>query len=300
MRELWREDSAAFDLCAQALHTMPPMAAGLMSLALGGEVEDGRSPKQSGREIVALFTSWMNQLPQASLEDESEEIADEEAPEIELTEHQNVLLEALLMLSRSVVAHLARMPEYRAALSNDQAFMDQVDHLQTFTYAATWVHTALLKESNDLLLLDMVGAGGAHVRYENVANCFHLFTLIQCVIGKQLTGGHKPKSAVFKAARNESDVEVNDAAWWHYGNPHDNEPNITSSIWGEGSVSSIPRIDELQVILLWPLILNSRTWDGGFFSPRLEAMMPSIQVEAILSPTECEPWLKRLNLKVRN
>jgi hypothetical protein len=134
------------------------------------------------------------------------------------------------------------------------------------------------------------------VRYTNVANCFHLFSLLQTAIGKRLPGGKAPNASITAAARGISDSNDSDHAWWHYGDPFSPKPDLNASVWGEALVRTIPFVDDVQVILLWPPILSSRGWDSGFFSPRLEPMPPDLVVERDLTDEEAERWMKRLGI----
>ena len=133
-------------------------------------------------------------------------------------------------------------------------------------------------------------------RYTIVSKCFHLFSLIQTAVGARLAGGREPNDAVAQVARGKSSDPVSDDSWWHYGNARSTKADIMTSIWGEGLVREIPAVDGAQVILAWPMILQSRTWDAGFLGPHLEAMPADAVLDGVLSQAECDTWFERLGL----
>jgi hypothetical protein len=61
-------------------------------------------------------------------------------------------------------------------------------------------------------------------------------------------------------------------------------------------LDGIDSFDGSQVLLLWPPVLGSRTWDGGFFSPILFATLPKVNVIRTMFATEVETWWERLDL----
>ena len=87
-----------------------------------------------------------------------------------------------------------------------------------------------------------------------------------------------------------------DSAWWHYGDPNSPEPNAVASIFGEANVDSIPNIDGIQVMLLWPKIFQARSWDAGFFGPPIEASKPSFEIEEELDAASASSWFEKLKL----
>ncbi len=97
-------------------------------------------------------------------------------------------------------------------------------------------------------------------------------------------------------ARGEAFEAASDSACWHYGRGDLPKSDISGSIWGEGSPSQIPRIDGTQVLLLWPPILGSRSWEAGFFGPYLQAMPPSVSVSDELNSEQVDAWWAKLKL----
>ena len=60
--------------------------------------------------------------------------------------------------------------------------------------------------------------------------------------------------------------------------------------------SGIASIDGTQVLLLWPPVLQSRSWNSGFFVPILEASLPDVEVLEVLPEEAVNTWWARLNL----
>jgi hypothetical protein len=199
-------------------------------------------------------------------------------------------------LCQSAVTHLARLPAQREVLGEDTPLLDRLGELQGCSHGAIWVREALLKSSGVLVMLHPTSATGVRLVYTNVANCFHLFSLLQTAIGTLIPGGREPSAAITRVARGKSTGAVSDEAWWHYGNALSNKADLASSIWGEGLVREIPRIDGVPVILAWPAELQSRSWDGGFLGPHLDAMPADAMVESQLTGEETRAWLQRLGI----
>jgi hypothetical protein len=118
---------------------------------------------------------------------------------------------------------------------------------------------------------------------------------------RQLPGGGRPNADVLACARGESHESASDSVWWHYGDPRSPEANIAASIWGEAAVESIPLATSLagsppssdgeRVLLLWPKVLGSRSWDSGFFHPQIQQAPPNVEWVSSLSKKEARAWL---------
>ncbi len=50
------------------------------------------------------------------------------------------------------------------------------------------------------------------------------------------------------------------------------------------------------MLLLWPPILRSRSWEAGFFGPYLQAMPPSVAVTDELNSEQVDSWWAKLKL----
>ena len=53
----------------------------------------------------------------------------------------------------------------------------------------------------------------------------------------------------------------------------------------------------MPVILLWPPLLQSRSWDRGFLTPHLDAFPADAVVEDELGSEESTAWLTKLGIK---
>ena len=171
-----------------------------------------------------------------------------------------------------------------------------MEHLST---GAVWVLQLLRQRSGQLVVLNIANKKGVVVCYENISNCFHLFTLLQAALGPVMPDARTVSEHLLDIARGESEENGHDEAWWHYGQAYVPEPTVAASVWGELGPDSISSIDGWQVLLLWPPILPSRSWDTSFFLPILHARPPKVEVMEVLSPSDVEAWWVRLALPSR-
>jgi len=58
----------------------------------------------------------------------------------------------------------------------------------------------------------------------------------------------------------------------------------------------IPKIEGQQVLVLWPMILGSRSWDAGFFGPHLHGTPPAVTVDAEFTDEQLQDWWSKLKL----
>ncbi|HWZ88414.1 MAG TPA: hypothetical protein VNW92_06175 [Polyangiaceae bacterium] len=274
---------------ADLLGGLPPAGAAWLALTLGTSIERGSDVELTAPPLLAYFRNQLALFPDTPPDDSPDPVPDASA-------EQAALIEVFPAICQAVVAHLARAPERREALAHDQALLDRLEELQYFGWGATWVREALLKSSGTLVALHPPTGVGVRLRYVNVSNCFHLFSLVQTAIGHRISGGRTPNPTVAAAARAEIHEPVNDQAWWHYGDPRSRQPDLSASIWGEGLVRDIPSVEGVQTVLLWPPLLQSRGWDSGFFGPQLAAMPPDVTLEHVLSRDASRSLLQRLGL----
>jgi hypothetical protein len=277
---------------AALLEGLPPRGAAWLALTFGTAVEMGMNPADTAPALLACLRSWMETLPSISSPDEED--ADEDPPEP--TARQGQLIEVFPLLCQSIVAHLARLPAERERLARNAELMDRLERLQAYSHGATWIREALLRTSGTLIVLHPPTAQGYELAYENVANCFHLFSLVQVAIGAKLPGGRPNDDAISAACRGKGMRAVHDQAFWHYGDPYCSTPSLQGSVWGEATVRSLPAIEGVRVLLLWPPLLATRSWDSGFFGPHLEALPADISVRRALTRDECSIWMKRLGI----
>ena len=269
-------DDALVREAASALNRLEPGSVAFVAVALGSAVERGADAMITGPAVLAEMRSWLSRLPARG---------DAASPPVP-TPEQAMLLARFQFLCQSAVTHLARLPELRAELARDTALVERLDDLRGHSPGAWWVFEALLKSSGTLVLLHPPSGVGLRLRYENVSNCFHLFSLLQTAVGTRIPGGQ---------AR-EGPPPDGDQAWWHYGDPRSPRADMGASIWGEHLASEIPRVDGQQVMLLWPMILANRGWDLAFLGPHLDASPASAAVEATLTPDESKAWLDELHV----
>lgn len=279
-------DDGLLLLGAQALHELPPHGASWLALVLASVAEGNGRVAVTGPLILALLRSWLARLPEVDAAPEDDESAEE--PELPTpTPGQAELIDALPALCQALVAHLARMPQMRRDAAKDLPLLDRLYRLERYSHGITWVRELLLRRSGRLVLLHPVAQEGYVVRFENVANCFHLFSLIQHVLGTRMAGARQPDAAIAAAARGHTQAALTDVAWWHYASALSPTPELASTAWGEASPAALPRIGGEQVLLLWPPVLGSRSWDSGFFGPTLEAAPPGISLVERLDHAAC-------------
>jgi hypothetical protein len=276
---------------SECLSDLPPHGAAWLALAFGSAVESGAGAHHAGQAVVDLFIEWLDRLPDPATLEGCEEKSLATTPE------QATILAAMPRLCQSVVSHLAAMPLHRRELSQDEALLERLQALAACSFGIEWVREALIRTSGDMIVLHPPSMQGFKLRYDNVSLCFHLFSLIQGAIGNRLPGGRDPDAGVVEVAREQVHARVGDVAWWHYGSHLSRTADLAASIWGEQAVSSIPSIRGIKVILLWPPILGSRSWDSGFFGPPLHALPANVSIESPLSPDECLAWFAELGIE---
>ena len=112
-----------------------------------------------------------------------------------------------------------------------------------------------------------------------------------------MDGSKRVDKNVLSIALGETSGDCLDSAWWHYGRGDCPKPDIMASVFGEMSPCTIPEINDRQVMILWPPILKSRTWDAGFFGPYIEAVPPRVNIIEELSVERAKEWRCRIGLK---
>lgn len=281
------KDDSLLREAAASLATQDSGSAAWIAVTLGTLVERGASAELSGRAVLDLLQSLLAKLPASgSAED----------PPPEPTREQTTLLAQFRYVCQSAVTHLARLPALRESLGGHASLLERLAELGGYSHGAWWVREALLKTSGTLILFHPPSSTGLRLWYSNVSTNFHLFSLLQTAVGTAIPGGRVADDTVALVARGKSADAISDEAWWHYGAATSPKPDMSASIWGEGLVREIPRVNGDQVILLWPPILASRTWDAGFLQPHLEAMPADAGVERTLTPEETQAWREKLGL----
>lgn len=267
-----------------ALRTLPPIGAAWIAITLGSAVERGLSPATSAQAVVELMRRWLDAMP---ADDDAEDVL---APDV---------VAAFPWLGQAVVAHLARAPDLRARLARDARLQAQLRRASSQTYGAAWVHELLLRRSGELVVLHVESRRALALRYENVGRVFHLFTLLQGAIGTRLPGGREPDLALVEAAMGGAPSSNGDSAWWHYQDAFAADRHFMNSLWAEWSVSDLPLLDGVLVLVLWPPILAGRHWDSSFFGPALAAAVPRVTLVRELDSAEAEAWFARARIERR-
>jgi hypothetical protein len=255
-----------------------PIGAGNLAVWLGASVEAGIEAEPTTQPIMESLLHWCKVLP------------DPVAPP------SPVLLEGLDRLGQGLVAHLSRAPELRAEYRANATIMEQLEHAATASNGAAWVCELLRKVSGELIVLHVAGRIGFVVRYEQLSNNFHLFTLLQGELSSRVPDGRSVPANLLAIARGERHDSAEDAAWWHYGQGSMNTPNFAGMVFGEMSPAAIGAIDGQQVLLLWPPIFKERSWDAGFFGPSLEVAPVDVKVIRELTREDVKTWWTRLQL----
>ncbi|MFO0562848.1 MAG: hypothetical protein U0269_32815 [Polyangiales bacterium] len=266
---------------ASALATESPSSLSWLAIVLGSAAESGADPSVAGERLFASFEKLAKVLREGSKRAQDEAI------------------DVMPRCAQGVVAHLARLPALREKLGANEALLDDLRAAESGSPAASWVRVALECTSGPLVVLHPLSGKGAMLRVENVANCFHLFTLIQCAVGAQIDGGRAVRKVIDDCAHGRAEAATDDQAFWHYGDPRSAKPELAASIWGEASVRSIPEIDGARVVLLWPPLVGARFWDSSFFGPFLDPMPADVVFERMLTDEESAAWMARLGLDGR-
>lgn len=253
--------------------------AAMLSIWLGAMVEQGHAPGESAEAVRNTFLVWARKI---SIHD-GDEVA--EGPE--------AAFHAVDKCAQSLVAHYSRSRDLLEGLLADQILCAEIKRLSNDCAGAMWLDQLMNQTSGDLVVLNMMNNTGAVVRYENLSNCFHLFTLLQGTFEAWLPVSKRPSKAILDSALGLVLNEERDYARWHFGQPLEDPSATESWVWGEASPSTIRSIEEKQIILLWPMVLESRGWGSGFFTPQVQCRPPSVTIVRELSEPEFADWAQR-------
>ena len=259
----------------QLLRALPtlenPVGAGLLAIWFGAWLEKGYvNPEEAFRPILDCLLSWTPHIDSSGNASED-------------------LLLGVEYLGQATVAHVSRNEEALREASAPEV-VAELSRVEDWAVGAYWVMELVGKTSGQLVVLHGEEHVGAILEYRNLSNCFHLFTLLQGALGDQMPGGGSVDPLLLRVAQGESHPGgLSDKAWWHFG-VAGSEPNIAASIWGEASPATIPVVKGRQVIVLWPPLLQSRTWDSGFFGPILEAALPKVELVRMMDEAEVREW----------
>ncbi len=265
-----------------------PVGMGLLAVWIGAAVENGADPADTLFHLVEAFMRLSRTLP--DLDEDEERDLDEV-----LAGHEETLI-GLQNLGRSIVSHLSRGKGLKQLLEAHPGACAEIERASHASIGAGWIQEILRQRSGELVVLHGIESKGFRLAYENIGNCFHLFSLLQGALENRMPGGKKTSPETLAAARGTVvSQKAHDQAWWHYGQGTNPKAELNSLIYGEASPDSIIPIDGTQVILLWPNVME-RGWDGGFFSPTLKVAPPDVRVLSELSADEVSRWRERLGL----
>lgn len=253
--------------------------AAMLSIWLGAMVEEGHLPEHSAGAVRDAFLKWASKIT----------IRDKD----ELAEGPEAAFHAVDRCAQSLVAHYSRSIGLLTGLAADQTLCAEIKRLSADCNGAMWLDQLMNQASGDLVVLNMMSNTGAVVRYENLSNCFHLFTLLQGTFEAWLPALKRPPKTILDSALGLSLNEERDCARWHFGQPLEDPSSTDSWVWGEASPSTIRSIEQKQIVLLWPMVLESRGWDSSFFTPQIQCRPPSVTIIRELSEPEFADWVQR-------
>jgi hypothetical protein len=265
-----------------------PTGAGFLSVWLGAGVESGAAPDLTCRQIIDTFMKWSRTVETLN---DSDDAGGQSAPEPEVE-----TIAGLQLMGQGLVAHIARLPDVREWMRDTGEIRNEFERVAHLSIGAAWIMQLLTQCSGQLVVLNTAEKTGVLVRYVNISSCFHLFTLLQGALAGVMPHTRQIDPKLYDIARGRQHGKCSDAAWWHYGQPNIPSAALPGTVWGEMPPSGIVSIDGVQVLLLWPPVLATRSWDGTFFSPILEASLPEVDVLKSLSGEEVDTWWTRLGL----
>ena len=259
-----------------------PSGAGMLAVWLGAGVERGADPQPAIAPMLATLLRWSREVA-------TDADGGGAGPDGDLDT-------GMQMLGQGMVAHLSRAPEQIAEIQKRAEVVTELERAEPHSVGVTWVLELLRQQSGELVVLHATERAGFRLAYHNLSNCFHLFTLIQGALAGKMPGSRKASEETLAVARGELDQAASDDAWWHFGQADVPSADLSGMIFGEAGPDSIASIDGQQVLLLWPPVMGSRGWDGGFFGPILHARPPKVALLSPLAGPEVARWYTRLGL----
>lgn len=254
-----------------ALEFLPPHGAAWLAVSLGSAVEKGLDPSLAGERLLEVFRDWLGRTTEGR------------EPE---------LMAALPTLSQALVTHLARLRGLRTALADDAPFLAELEKREPESHAITWIRELISRRTGDLFVIHGDTQRVVHLQFKNVHRCYHLFSLIQSVLGSALPGGQIPNGAVAAAARGQSEEPATDRAFWHY-QAGGMKPSMQKAVWGEESVDKLRCADGAYLVVLWDPLMGDRKWNSGYFGPVLDAALPDMRFMAELDADAAAQWIAR-------
>lgn len=270
-----------------------PIGTGFIYVFIGSIVESGLNPELTLPYLFNHFVHRLEQIPRVANKEELDDDAYDAALEA-LPEIAGELAYGLQLMGQGLVAHLARTAYLRQSLAENAGLLELLEDTESSSVGISWVKHVLQQVSNDLLIIHAEEKVGVRVHYENITNCFHLFTLLQAALVDNMPSVKVLNELAVRVAKHLSSGDAHDEAWLHYGSCFSNEANIMLSVWGEMSPRHLDRLDGQQIILLWTPILSCRIWDSGFYYPFIEACPPKLELLETLSAEQVQFWLDKV------
>lgn len=292
-------DQALYVLAGRVTEIKAPIGVGYLCVFIGAVVEVGFNAELT---LPYLWNHFISQVQQLPLRPENLDDLDAEAYEQALEAWPQISAElayGLQLMGQGLVAHLAFAPYLRKTLADQDELLQLLDNTVDHSYGLGWVQAVLKQYSDDLIVIHAEEKVGVKVRYQNLSNCFHLFTLLQAILVNKMPGAKAVNELALRVAQHLSSADARDEAWWHYGSCLSATPEIVHSIWGEMSPKYIHRMEGQQLMLLWSPLLQSRVWDSGFYHPFLEAAPPKVELLEALSTEEVLSWLDKVASSTR-
>ncbi|MFZ1387374.1 MAG: hypothetical protein WBP46_12380 [Thiolinea sp.] len=276
-----------------------PIGIGYCCVFIGANVEEQLNPELTLAYLFNHFIRQIQTIPRLANAEDLDEETYERALQ-SLPEPSSELTYGLQLMGQGLVAHLGFAPQLRQALAANTELLQLLEATEDKSHGIAWVLEVLKQHSDELIVIHAEERVGFKVRYANLANCFHLFTLLQAELSELMPGARALNELAVQVARHLSSDDTKDEAWWHYGSCLSAEPQITLSIWGEMSPKYINKLDQQQLILLWSPILATRTWDSGFYHPFIEVCPPKVEVLESLNAEDVEFWLAKVAAQTAN
>jgi hypothetical protein len=258
-----------------------PLSAGYVAVVLGARIEvQGENPEPGIPHILAYFVDILKTV----FNDEDEAIIDDETRM------------GLVFLGRSLVTHLSYCPEQKRANFFNSEIIEILETAKYESSAAAWVLEILHMRSGELIVLHTEYMVGVRVKYQNISNCFHLFSLLQIELEEVMPGAKEVKEEILEVIQSKGESECMDEAWWNYEHDEGVGEFKIRLVFGELSPETISRVNGEQVLLL-SAPMGSRSWDSNFFWPYLAAAPSSVKLMEELPKEEVIEWISRLKHK---
>ena len=190
---------------------------------------------------------------------------------------------------------MCHSPSLRDKAAADAALTKSLRDWADVSNGAIWILELLRQQTGELLVIHGEADKGYRIAYANIGRAFHFFTLLQHALEGRMPGAKQADARLITIAKGEEHGDAHDKAWWHYGQGDSPKPELSESVWGEGTMDEIERINDTRVMILWPPLME-RGWNSSFFTPILSLRLPDVRILAELPQNEVAVWKARLGL----